>query len=455
MRISYSPNDICWREYEPFTVLYDLRTRQMLTLENVAADIWHKIANEQSCELVDIARYIAQQYDCDSGEVISDVCSFVDELYEMGIILLDGGYSEAEAVSGNFAKPDDDIEGEVMRCLEPCDQIYSATFEMTYACNESCVHCYAHFPGATQSHCVIDFEDYRGAIDELCEMGCMHLAFTGGDPFVHREFPDVFFYARERGFVCDVYTNGLFLYENDALLVRLAKARPRAFFISLYGSNPNVHDAITCKPGSFDRTIHVIKRLRELDVPVVLNVMLLSINHLDLPNVIDLAEKLGVEYRVSASLISRNDGSDKPMEYFIGDKAAIRTAISAIRSNYFSIDVSASGLERTEYMCGAGVTSISIDPSGQIHPCVSLKNVLGNIKTGTVRQAWNSPARKTVMESLRWDNTRECTSCKTRDFCPHCPGMSQAESGDIFACNMCDRIISECIMEIDSGYVGM
>ena len=143
------------------------------------------------------------------------------------------------------------------------------------------------------------------------------------------------------------------------------------------------------------------------------------------------------------------------MEYFIGDKAAIRTAISAIRSNYFSIDVSASGLERTKYMCGAGVNSISIDPSGQIHPCVSLKNVLGNIKTGTVRQAWNSPARKTVMESLRWDNTRECTSCKTRDFCPHCPGMSQAESGDIFACNMCDRIISECIMEIDSGYVGM
>lgn len=452
MRVSYSLNDVCWRKYEPFTVLYDLRTRQMLTLENVAADIWYKIANDRSCELDDIAEFVARQYDCNRDEVVNDVCSFVDELYEMGVVLLDGVYSEADGISGDFANLDDDIEGEVMRCLEPYNQLYSATFEMTYACNESCVHCYAHFPGAVQPRESIDFEGYRETIDELREMGCMHLAFTGGDPFMHGEFPDIFLYARECGFVCDVYTNGLFLYENDSLLDCLAKARPRAFFISLYGSNPSVHDAVTCKPGSFDRTIHVIKRLREQGVPVVLNVMLLSINHSDLPNVIDLAGRLGVEYRVSMSLIMRNDGSDKPMDYFIGDKVAIKTAISAIRNNFFSIDVSALGFERTEYMCGAGVTSISIDPNGWIHPCVSLKNVLGNIKTGTVRQAWNSSARIAATESLRWDNTKECVSCKTRDFCPHCPGMSQAESGDIFACNTCDRMVSECIMEIDSGH---
>lgn len=450
MQVSCSLNDMCWREYEPFTVLYDLRTRQILTLENVAADIWHKIASEQTCDLDDVIRHIAQEYGCDFDDVADDVCSFVEELYAMGVVLLDGGYIEADASSGGYASPDDDIEGEVIRSLEPYDQLYSATFEMTYACNENCVHCYAHFPGAVQAHRAIDFEGYRRAIDELCEMGCMHLAFTGGDPYMHKEFPDVFFYARERGFVCDVYTNGLYLYENDELLERMAKARPRAFFISLYGSKADVHDSVTCRPGSFDKTIHVVKQLKKLNVPVVFNVMLLSINHFDLPNIIDLAKELGVEYRASMSLIMRNDGSDTPMDYFIGDKTAIKTAISAIRGNFFSIDVSASELERTEYMCGAGVTSISVDPEGQIHPCISLKSVLGSINDGTMRQAWSSPARRAVMESLRWDNTNECMTCKSRDFCPHCPGMSQAESGDIFTCNTCDIIVSECIMEIDS-----
>ena len=450
MQVSCSLNDMCWREYDPFTVLYDLRTRQILTLENVAADIWHKIASEQTCDLDDVIRHIAQEYGCDFDDVADDVCSFVEELYATGVVLLDGGYIEADAPSGGYASPDDDIEGEVIRSLEPYDQLYSATFEMTYACNENCVHCYAHFPGAVQAHRAIDFEGYRKAIDELCEMGCMHLAFTGGDPYMHKEFPDVFFYARERGFVCDVYTNGLYLYENDELLERMAKARPRAFFISLYGSKADVHDSVTCRPGSFDKTIHVVKQLKKLNVPVVFNVMLLSINYFDLPNIIDLAKELGVEYRASMSLIMRNDGSDTPMDYFIGDKTAIKTAISAIRGNFFSIDVSASELERTEYMCGAGVTSISVDPEGQIHPCISLKSVLGSINDGTIRQAWSSPARRAVMESLRWDNTNECMTCKSRDFCPHCPGISQAESGDIFACNTCDKIVSECIMEIDS-----
>ncbi|TGY74744.1 radical SAM protein [Enterorhabdus sp. NM05_H27] len=450
MQVSFSPADVCWREYEPFTVLYDLRSRQILTLENVAADIWHKIANEHACEIDDVVEHIAQEYDCDIDDAVDDVCAFVDELYEMGVLRLDGSFKETKTVSGSYASPDDDIEGEIIRSLEPFDQLYSATFEMTYACNENCVHCYAHFPGAAQPHKPSAPEIYRKAIDELHEMGCMHLAFTGGDPFIHREFPDVFFYARERGFVCDVYTNGLYLYDNDELLERMAEAQPRAFFISLYGSKPDIHDSVTRKPGSFDKTLHVVKRLRELDVPVVLNVMLLSINHLDLPNIVALAKGLGVEYRASMSLIMRNDGSDKPMDFFIGDKAAIKTVISTIRRNFFSIDVPASEFERTEYMCGAGVTSISIDPEGYIHPCVSLKSVLGYICTGTIRQAWNSSRRQDVAESLRWDSTKECMSCKSRDYCPHCPGMSQAESGDIFACNTCDKIVSECIMEIDS-----
>lgn len=421
----------------------------MLTLENVAADIWHKIAVDIECEVDEVIRHIADEYDCDVDDVVDDVCDFVDELYYTGIVLLDGLRYESETDANADGSPDDDIEGEVIRSLEPYDQLYSATFEMTYACNESCVHCYAHFPGAIQPHKPISLSTYRRAIDELNDMGCLHLALTGGDPFVHRDFPEVFFYARERGFVCDIYTNGLYLHDNDELLVRMVAAQPRAFFVSLYGSKAEIHDAVTDTPGSFDKTVRVIKRMKELGASVVLNVMLLSINHQDLPGVIRLARDLGAEYRVSMSLIRRNDGSDKPMDYFVGDKEAIKEAVKTVRENFYSIDVSTAELERTEYMCEAGVTSISIDPEGHIHPCISLKNTLGSIVNGTIKQAWNDPERYRVINSLRWDNTKECMRCDSRKYCPHCPGMSQAESGDVFACNTCDKIVSECIMEIE------
>ncbi len=450
MRVTFDPSEVCWREYEPFTVLYDLRNRQLLTLENVAADIWHKIAYDCGCDLDAIARYISIEYDCDPIDIADDVREFVEELHQAGVVLLDGTRKEAEVTPRAVVIPEEDVEGDVIRSLEPFDQIYSATFEMTYACNESCVHCYAHYPGLVLPPRQLPFEVYRRTIDELAKLGCMHIALTGGDPFMHRDFPEVFFYARKRGFVCDVYTNGLSLYDNQQMLERMAAAQPRAFFISLYGSCPEVHDLVTCVPGSFVKTLHVVRRLRGLDVPVVLNVMLLSINHHDLPNIVRLAKELEAEYRVNMSLIMRNDGSDRPMRYFVGDRTAIKEAISTVRDNFFSIDVTASGFVRTEYMCGAGVTSISIDPEGQIHPCISLKNVLGDVVTGTVREAWDGHERKRVMDSMRWENTRECMACASRDWCPHCPGMSQAENGDVFACNACDRIISECIMELDT-----
>lgn len=450
MQISYAPENICWREYEPFTVLYDLRNRQMLTLENVAADIWHMIASDSDCAIDDVIGRIAEEYGCDVAVIANDAYDFVYELYSAGIVHLDGSRFDPEVNKFKAGDSNGDIEGEVIRGLEPYNQLYSATFEMTYACNESCVHCYAHYPGVMPSPDTIPLSVYLQAIDNLRDMGCLHLAFTGGDPFMHREFPDVFFYARKRGFVCDIYTNGLSLHYNDELLMRMVAAQPRAFFVSLYGSRREIHDAVTRTPGSFDKTVSAIKRMKELGASVVLNVMLLTINYHDLTSIIRLADKLGVEYRVSMSLIRRNDGSDQPMDYFVDDKEAIKKSIMTVYDNFFSIDVSANEVERTEYMCEAGVTSISIDPYGRVHPCISLKHTLGNILEGTVREAWDNPERYRVIEALRWDNTKECMNCYSRKYCPHCPGMSQAESGDMLACNTCDKIVSKCIQEIES-----
>lgn len=453
MLVSFVSKDICWREYEPFTVLYDLRNRQILTLENVAVDIWRRIASEARCEFDEIVQYVAKEYECDEVDVTDDIEAFIEELYRSGIVLLDGKCHEPETGLDSPRNNQDDIEGEIIRSLEPFDQLYSATIELTYACNESCVHCYAHFPGAMQGHKQIGIEAYKKAIDDLRDMGCLHLAFTGGDPFMHPDFPEVFFYARQRGFVCDVYTNCLFLYENAELLASMIDAKPRAFFVSLYGSQARIHDSVTATPGSFDITISVIQKMKELGASVVANIMLLSINYFDLSNIIELAQKLNIEYRVNMSLIMRNDGNDGPMDYFVNDRLAIKEAVSIIRDKLFSIDMPVTEYDRTEYICGAGITTASIDPMGKIHPCLSIKRALGDIGSGTVQQAWNSPERQRFMNSLKWSNTKECVDCPSSQFCPHCPGMSQAESGDISSCNTCDKIISECIMELEKGTI--
>ena len=177
--------------------------------------------------------------------------------------------------------------------------------------------------------------------------------------------------------------------------------------------------------------------------------MLLSENYDDLDGIISLATDLGVEYRVSMSLIYRNDGSDSPMGHFIGDKEKIKNVLRTIRSKVYSVDRPIENKQdKSEFMCGAGVTSMCLSPDGTVFPCVSLKIPLGNINSSTVSEIWSGDARRSIVSSLRWDNTKECNSCPKQSNCPHCAGMSQAESGDMFACNTCDKLIAECISEL-------
>lgn len=148
------------------------------------------------------------------------------------------------------------------------------------------------------------------------------------------------------------------------------------------------------------------------------------------------------------SLIYTNSGSDSPMNYFVSDKADIKKALRIVNKNMYSFDVALDDIKVGEYMCSAGVTSLSVAPDGTVYPCISLKNALGNINKDSVKSIWYGNKRKEVMDSLRWENTKECSTCKYQSNCPHCPGISQAETGDCFTCNTCDRTIAECLSEM-------
>ena len=449
MRISICNNDVCHRAYGDFTEVYCLRTKEVLSLESVAADIWRHIASVPETDLDAIVDFIVSEYDAEAEDVYDDVYEFVTQLYADGILLIDGEYYSRNACEADCSPSSSpDVESQIVSLLEERNQLFATTFEMTYGCNEKCVHCYAHYPGSDDGCVPLRFSDYKAAIDELKEMGCLHLSFTGGDPFVHPDFLEVFEYARRCGFVCDIYTNGLFLAQHDDALSKIIGLRPRAFYISLYGSNAKTHDSVTKVEGSFDKTVNIVKTLRTNDIPVVLNIMVLTINQEDLQDTISLATALGAEYRVSMSLIYRNDGGGEPMDYFIADETVMKSVIATAKDSFCSVDVLVGDVNESDHMCNAGLTSLSVDPAGGIFPCISLKIPLGSLSDGGFRKAWDSEARKDVISLLRWENSIECLSCPTRSSCLHCAGMSFMESGDIRACNTCDKEVSKCILEL-------
>lgn len=452
MNISINKLDVSARQYTNFTVIYDIRNLQIITLENAAEDIWWFVYNNPSKQISpnQVCSYLSEIYSCSPETIVEDVSNFLSDLYNRGVIQFNSCYADTEEINSSDIIEHIDLEGEIINQLQDNNQLYSATLELTYLCNEKCIHCYAVNPNSCyEIHC-LNFEEWKSVIDDLFENNCLHLSFTGGDPFMIKDFEELFIYARIKGFVCDIYTNAQYLADHPDTLDRICKYRPRAFYISLYGAESQIHDKVTRVTGSFCKTINAIKAIVSNKIPVILNVMLMTVNYNQLNSIIDLAKSLNVEYRIGMSLIYKNDGDSSPMNYFINDKEKIKHVLQIVNDKAYSVDISIqdNNIYSNKNMCNAGKTALSITPDGTVYPCVSLKYPLGNILSESISQIWNSNHRIEYVNSLTWNNTKKCKKCGLKEDCPHCIGISQFETGDVFECNTCDHLIAQCVQEI-------
>lgn len=451
MKISYNHNHIVTRYYDDFAIVYNLYTRKIIILKDVSSDIWNYIySNKQSIDINEIYNHICHLYNVSESDITNDIIEFINDLFQDNYIQIDSNDFSSSASSISDTNKSNDIEGEIIYLMQERDQIFSATFELTYMCNEKCIHCYASYPNNDKPPKTLNLIKCKELIDELYNMNCCQIIFTGGDPFMFDGFIELFKYARSRNFVCDIYTNGYAIANNPKLLNEIVPLLPKAFYISIYGSTSYVHDAITQIPGSFCKTITTIKMLSQANISVVLNVMIMKPNYHQIQDIINLADELHTEYRIGLSIINKNNGDTTPTNYFIDNKQILKEILSIINKNFFSMDVPISNKKKIKNgsICGAGTSALCISPDGEVYPCVSLKISLGSVFTNTLYKIWNSEKRKSMISSLILSNTSECTSCEYFFECPHCVGISQAECGNQFACNTCDHLIAECIHEL-------
>ena len=143
--------------------------------------------------------------------------------------------------------------------------------ELTYRCNEQCVHCYCVVEHGREQEVrrrELTLDEIRRVLDELADMGGLYLTLSGGEVMVRPDFFDIAEHARRRGFAYRVFTNGIGLTE--AKVERLAALEPLTVELSIFSADPEVHDAITRVPGSFRRLMAAIDRLQRHGVRVYL-----------------------------------------------------------------------------------------------------------------------------------------------------------------------------------------
>src|SRR5712672_721411 len=192
---------------------------------------------------------------------------------------------------------------------------FSVQLDLTYRCNEQCVHCYLDH----HDHGEMTTAEIKKLLREMADAGVFILTLSGGEIFLRKDFFEILEYARALTFCIKLKTNAVLIGEAQA--ARLRDLGVESIQISIYSHRPEVHDAITKLPGSLRRSIKAIRFLKSQGLKVVMANVLMTQNMDDYPGARALADELGAEYTLDPTVTPMMDGDRAILDLNVGESA--------------------------------------------------------------------------------------------------------------------------------------
>ncbi len=397
------PNYIFYRTYDETTILYNTYTQTVYHFNDTIGIVLDYI--RQGLNEKQIVIELHNQY----GNDIEEAQNIFDEV--VSILIKENILPDNQSISAS-------LEERCILDITDNNHLFSVLFEITYKCNEKCRHCYV----CNQNEPELTFEEIKNILIDLKKLNVLNIVFTGGDVFCRKDFLDILVVAHELGFVVDIYTNGLLC--DDTKVIEIARRHPRSIHFSIYSTNPQKHDEFTQIPNSFSKTIDVATKFRDLGVAVNFKTTLLDMNYAEMSDIIDFSRNFGASLQIGTVLRLKQDGSDTPLSLKVQKDIYLKTIpLISKKLNRKKEDV-IKCRNANSRICGAGFTSISINPYGKVFACSSLPLVMGDIRQSSIIDIWqNSPQLKKWKEST-WDMIHQCNKCEKSSICSFCPGIA-------------------------------
>lgn len=311
----------------------------------------------------------------------------------------------------------------------------NGTIEISNRCPLECVHCYNNLPmgDAAARKLELTTAEHLRVLDELADLGCLWLLFTGGEIFARHDFLDIYRHAKSRGFLITLFTNGTLITERIA--DALAENPPFVIEITLYGRTKATYESLTGIPGSFEKCIRGIHLLLERKLPLKLKTVALTINKHEIKAMERFAEELGVEFKFDPMISPRIDCSSSPLAVRLTPEDVVMLdvdeprRVSEWRRLATQFPVFEPGDEMPElYDCGGGVNSFAIDPYGDLTICVLSHMDKYNVRDGSVKEGWEKFLRG--VRAKKVTGLTKCTTCQLSSLCGSCAANNELENGN-------------------------
>jgi radical SAM protein with 4Fe4S-binding SPASM domain len=298
---------------------------------------------------------------------------------------------------------------------------YRMDLALTYRCNNDCGHCYNARP---RSYPELETPDWIRIIDRCWELGIPHIVFTGGEPTLRPDLPELIRHAEKNGQITGINTNGRRL-SDSAYVARLVEAGLDHVQVTLESHDPAVHDAMVGSNGAWKQTVAGIRNALDTRLFVMTNTTLLRTNSSRLAESLDFLAELGVPtLGLNALIHSGNglttpdgleEGSLSPLLEIARQKTGSRgqrliwyTPTEYCHFNPVQMDLGVKG-------CTAALYNMCVEPDGSVIPCQSFYEPLGKILDNSWDTIWNHPLSLRLRE--RRGLPERCSACSLLAEC--------------------------------------
>jgi radical SAM protein with 4Fe4S-binding SPASM domain len=308
-----------------------------------------------------------------------------------------------------------------------------ALVEITSACNLRCVHCYGEY--GTPSKDELSEEQIITILATLNEMGTEGLNITGGETLLKDGLLEILDFCYKK-FSFSLLTNGT-LIDND-FSRRFAGYLDSPLQVSLYGSVPEDHEAVTGVPGSFKKTIEGIKSMVSHDVYVMIAYLYRPGNPEGILEMARFCADLGVSMFRVGSLVKSGRGKDLEWEISEEEFNQVSDLLKELRNEYrgkmevqqwspggeMSLEEDEpSKKDQNHLKCHIGTHFIVIAPNGDVMPCGLIRWTYGNLLRDDPKELFSRECMQ-FFSKINAPSSLLCGTCAFLYRCRKCHAIA-------------------------------
>ncbi len=297
--------------------------------------------------------------------------------------------------------------------------------ELTSECNARCPFCLRPPEDKKFTGNPLSQEEVKRVLDELHEMQCFFIEFTGGEPLMYPGFDGVFRYARKLGFAVAITTNGFLLNHR-----RIDMFREYGVFnilLSLHSVNEKTYREAFGVNRSPRLILDTIRKLVKYDIPLQISFTACKNNIDDFGDVLDAIADAGLTPIDISPTIAHERGDGDPINSLMATDRQVRQ----LYLNHPNYLMSRKKLKKSKLTCVAGRSLLSIDYQGNVHPCTIFEYPAGNIRDQSLKEIWyESPVLNKIrqIEDLNFAN---CYECPDLEYCEICMARNYSVTGNL------------------------